>query len=63
MVKTILGKDYYDIQAVAEMLQVSTATLRNHMRDGYLKGVRVGSRTYFTEDSIRNYLETPRKKE
>lgn len=63
MVKTILGKNYYDLQAVADMLQVSVATIRNHMREGYLKGVRVGSRTYCTEDDIRAYLETPRSKE
>jgi excisionase family DNA binding protein len=47
----------FSIREVAAYLQVSTSTVYRLMRDGALKGVRVGQSVRFTRGNIQDFLE------
>ena len=51
----------YDVQEVAEAFNITTATVRTHIKEGKLKGARFGKRYYMTEQAIKDYLETLQK--
>jgi excisionase family DNA binding protein len=47
----------YSIKEVAAYLQVSTTTVYRLIRDGALRGVRVGQSVRFTRGNIQEFLE------
>ena len=48
---------FYTIQETAFALQVSTATVRNMIKDGRLKAQKIGQRYLITEGMLRSYLK------
>lgn len=48
---------FYTIQETAFALQVSTATVRNMIKDGRLKAQKIGQRYLITEGMLRAYLK------
>jgi len=46
----------YSVDDLHEMLGVSKMTLRAYLREGRLKGRKLGVQWYVTEDSIREYF-------
>lgn len=53
----------YSIDDLHEMLGVSKMTLRAYLREGRLKGKKLGVQWYVTEEAIRGYFNEPDKSE
>lgn len=49
----------YSVDDLHEMLGVSKLTLRAYIREGKIKGRKLGVSWYVTEDAIRAYFEEP----
>ncbi|PWN05904.1 helix-turn-helix domain-containing protein [Rhodohalobacter mucosus] len=47
----------YSVDDLHEMLGVSKMTLRAYLREGRLKGRKLGVQWYVTEESIRSYFD------
>lgn len=47
----------YDIKECAEMLNISAQTVRKYVRNGSLKGQKVGGKQYVTEGTIKDFLK------
>lgn len=47
----------YDVKECAEMLNISEQTVRKYVRNGSLKGQKVGGKQYVTEDTIKDFLK------
>jgi putative molybdopterin biosynthesis protein len=48
-------------QEVAEMLNVSKSTIYDMIRKGEIKSYKVGRKVRFTEDDVKEYIETSKK--
>lgn len=48
---------YYTGKEVAEMLGVTTRTIRNYLKEGKLKGTKFGGRWNFTQADIEHYIQ------
>lgn len=49
----------YSIDDLHEMLGISKMTLRAYLREGRIKGRKLGVSWFVTEESIREYFEQP----
>lgn len=49
----------YSVDDLHEMLGISKMTIRAYLRDGKLKGRKLGVSWFVTEQSIRDYFEEP----
>lgn len=47
---------------VAKILGISTATLKNHYKQGLIEAITINSHRYYTEDAINRYLENGKNK-
>ena len=68
MPKKLGNLTLYSVDDLHEMLGVSKLTLRSYIRNGKIRGRKLGVSWYVTEDSIREYfdqstqIEEPSKK-
>ena len=46
----------YDVEELAEMLNVGTPTIRRYLREGKLRGKKMAKRWHVSEDSIKEYF-------
>ena len=47
----------YTVEDVAKMTGLTTRTIRNYLKDGRLKGLKVGAQWRFTEQNIKDLFE------
>ena len=47
----------YDVEEVAEMLDVGEPTIRRYLREGRLKGKKLAKRWYVSEEAIKDYFQ------
>ncbi len=59
MAKKIGSLTLYSVDDLSEMLGVSKMTLRSYLREGRIKGRKLGVSWYVTEEAIRDYFEQP----
>lgn len=59
MPKKIGDLKLYSVDDLHEMLGISKMTLRSYLREGKLKGRKLGVQWFVTEESIRAYFEEP----
>ena len=59
MPKEIGNLTLYSVDDLHEMLGVSKLTLRTYLRDGKLRGRKLGVSWYVTEEAIREYFDSP----
>jgi hypothetical protein len=59
MPKKIGDLTLYSVDDLHEMLGISKLTIRSYLREGKLKGRKLGVQWYITEESIRSYFEAP----
>ena len=57
MATVIEGITFYTIQEAAQALRVTPQTIRAWIKQGRLKGVRVGRPILITENNIKAFLE------
>ena len=46
----------YDVQEIAKIFDMTPQSIRKFIREGRIKGRKVGTRWYVTEEAIRDYL-------
>jgi len=46
----------YDVQEIAKALDMTPQSVRKFIREGRIKGRKVGTRWYVTEEAMREYL-------
>lgn len=46
----------YTLKDIAQMTQLTTRTLQNHLKEGLLKGNKIGRSWRFSEEDLKNYL-------
>lgn len=49
----------YDVEEVAEMLDVGSPTIRRYLREGKLKGKKLAKRWYVSEENLKDYFLQP----
>lgn len=54
--KVISGQKYFDTHELAELLDVSEATIRSLRRRGQLPSAKIGFATYTGETALKAYL-------
>ena len=59
MPKKIGSLTLYSVDDLHELLGMSKMTIRAYLREGKIKGRKLGVQWYVTEESIRNYFEEP----
>jgi len=47
---------FYDVQEIARIFDMTPQSIRKFIREGRIKGRKVGTRWYVTEEAIREYL-------
>ena len=47
----------YDVEEVAEMLDVGEPTIRRYLRQGKLKGKKLAKRWYVSEENLKDYFQ------
>lgn len=52
----MIGK-IYTLQEVAELLQLTDRTVYSYIKNGYLKGFRVGGYWRITEAELKNWID------
>lgn len=63
MAKKIGSLTLYSIDDLHEKLGISKMTLRAYLREGRIRGRKLGVQWYVTEDAIREYFEEPAEQE
>lgn len=46
----------YSVPEVSQMLNVTTASIRNYIKKGYLKGQKLMGRWLITEEELREFV-------
>jgi excisionase family DNA binding protein len=46
----------YDVQEVAKKLKISVYTVRKYLKEGSLKGKKVGGHWYVTQEALKNFI-------
>lgn len=59
MPKQIGDLTLYSVDDLHEQLGISKMTLRTYLREGRIRGRKLGVSWYVTEDAIREYFEEP----
>jgi excisionase family DNA binding protein len=52
----IAGYRMYNVEEVAELLQISAGSVRNYIKKEKLKGQRIGKRVYVSEEALKLFL-------
>lgn len=47
----------YTVEEIATMTSMTTRTIRNYIKDGLLKGRKIGGQWRFTEEDIKNLMD------
>jgi excisionase family DNA binding protein len=63
MPKKIGSLTLYSVDDLHEMLGISKMTIRAYLREGRLKGRKLGVQWFVTEEAIRNYFDQPEPRE
>lgn len=59
MPRTIGDLTLYSVDDLHELLGISKMTLRTYLREGRLRGRKLGVSWYVTEEAIREYFDEP----
>jgi len=46
------------VEDIAKMTSMTTRTIRNYLKDGILKGRKIGGQWRFTEEDIKNFMDS-----
>ena len=47
----------YEVEELAEMLNVGEPTIRRYLREGRLKGKKLAKRWYVSEENLKDYFQ------
>lgn len=63
MPKKIGDLTLYSVDDLHELLEISKMTLRAYLREGRIRGRKLGVSWYVTEEAIREYFDEPQQSE
>lgn len=63
MPKNIGGLTLFSVDDLHESLGLSKLTIRNYLKEGKIRGRKLGVSWYVTEDALREYFEQPQEHE
>jgi hypothetical protein len=55
---TIQNIKLYSVPDVSQILNVTTVSIRNYIKQGHLKGQKVMGRWFVSEEELSNFLKT-----
>jgi len=58
MPTTIEHVTLYSVPDLSQMLNVTTVSVRNYIKQGHLKGQKVMGRWFVSEEEVREFFET-----
>jgi excisionase family DNA binding protein len=61
MSKTVGDLTLYSVDDLHELLGISKMTLRTYLREGRIRGRKLGVSWYVTEEAIREYFDEPQE--
>lgn len=61
MPKQVGNLTLYSVDDLHEQLGLSKMTIRAYLRDGKIRGRKLGVKWYITEEALREYFNEPRK--
>ena len=61
MSKTVGDLTLYSVDNLHELLGISKMTLRTYLREGRIRGRKLGVSWYVTEEAIREYFDEPQE--
>ena len=47
----------YTVEDIASMFSLTSRTIRNYLKDGILKGRKIGGQWRFTEEELKNFMD------
>ena len=53
-----MEKKLYTVEEIAGMMMLTSRTIRNYLRDGTLKGRKIGGQWRFTEEDIKAFMDS-----
>lgn len=56
MSEKITDLKLYSLQELAKLLEVSERTIHNYVKAGKIKGVKIGGKWKFTEESLKKFI-------
>lgn len=62
MPKKVGDLTLYSVDDLHELLDISKMTLRTYLREGRIRGRKLGVSWYVTEEAIREYFDEPHEK-
>lgn len=57
MSEDLKGMKLYNLKEVAELLSVTERTLHNYIKDGRLKGQKIGGRWKISETNLKRFID------
>lgn len=55
----ILGIKFYNLQETADLLQIKDQSMKSYVRSGRIAGKKIRGRWHFSEQQIKDYLNSP----
>lgn len=53
----ILDKNYYGVQALSRILGLKDYAVRDYIRKGRIKGLKIGRHWWVSEENLKKFLE------
>jgi len=53
--------NFYSVADISQKLNVTTASVRNYLRQGHLKGQKIMDRWFISEDELSEFLDKIQK--
>lgn len=57
---SLLDQEYYSSEELAEMLGITTRTIRNYLKNGKIKGYKIGGKWRFSKNNIEEFIRNQR---
>lgn len=53
-----MGKDFYNLQEIAELLNMNLQTIRKYVRAGELKASKIGKQYIVTKENLKAFIDS-----
>ena len=57
MPKEIMGNKVFTVEETAKLFNVTRCTIQSYIKDGKIKGQKIGGMWYFTEDNLQTFVQ------
>jgi len=57
MPKVVGGLTLFDIKELSQEIGITEVTLRKYLREGKIRGKKIGTKWFVTEEALKEYFE------